>query len=501
MDIIASYPRACDQMSILQNHRKTVTRMLMRCLVDRQLASRDVTHPLHIVLPRWDAKLGDAIVSSFFFREARKLGAQVTVLTVPELVDMHRLDFDVDQVIPVTGAPTLIGLGPLVRKLGSVDVFVHLVGRIQPIEMLFIRLLKPARVYSLDDALHCVSDKLGEATARSNVVERYARVLLDLGATRINRDYIVPLPKQQVGDPVAHILVNPYASRPDKSIGFTRALSLISALADAWPQHSIGILCSPASRAEAQQLERAIARSNVRALSELDTPRLVAGAIRRAEVVVSVDTAIVHMAVGLKAALVAIYPGSDSYNPWLPPLAPHTRVVFSRQDPRQYLHAGKKNMNKFNDVDVIHSVAELFQESSPATLALDAYIVSGLGVATGTMARQLPLISQSFPEVAECHPGTLNLQLSRPLRLIRPHHRSAPLAWTPSGRTREVFDLLRIELEFDHLAHRVPAWLYVAHGSPHRQTPTVHEVIATRLALNEAKCCRVHLPADAVDLA
>ena len=158
-------------------------------------------------------------------------------------------------------------------------------------------------------------------------------------------------------------------------------------------------------------------------------------------------------------------------------------------------------MNEFSDVDVIHPVAELLQESIDAALAVDAQIVSGLGVATGTLARQLPLISRSFPEVADCHPGTLNLQLSRPLRLIHPHHRSAPLAWTPSGSTKEVFDLLRIELEFDHLAHRVPAWLYVAHGSPHRQTPAVHEVIATRLELNGAKRCRVHLPAHAVDLA
>ena len=158
-------------------------------------------------------------------------------------------------------------------------------------------------------------------------------------------------------------------------------------------------------------------------------------------------------------------------------------------------------MNGFTDVDVIQPVAELLQESIAATLAVDAHIAPGLGVATGTLARQLPLISRSFPEVADCHPGTLNLQLSRPLRLIHPHHRSAPLAWTPSGRTSEVFDLLRIELEFDHLAHRVPAWLYVAHGSPHRQTPTVHEVIATRLELNGAQRCRVHLPAHAVELA
>ncbi|MFV3290655.1 glycosyltransferase family 9 protein [Pseudomonas sp. NY11955] len=488
-------------MSILQNHRKAFARLIMRCLVDRQLASRNVAHPLHIVLPRWDAKLGDAIVSSFFFREARKLGARVTVLTVPELANIHRLDFGVDRVITVASTPTLTSLGPLVRELGSVDVFVHLVGRIQPLEMLFIRLLKPARVYSLDDALQCVSGKLGEATAQLNVVERYTRVLLDLGATQINRDYIVPLPDRQGGNTVAHILVNPYASRPDKSLGFARALSLVRALANAWPQLHIGILCSPASRVEALQLEHAIARCNVRTLVELDTPRAVAGAIEQSRVVVSVDTAIVHMAAGLKAALVAIYPASNSFNPWLPPLSPQIRVVFSGQKPTESPPPGRKNMNEFTNVDVIKPVAELLQESIAATLVVDAQIVSGLGVATGTLARQLPMISRSFPEVAACHPGTLNLQLSRPLRLIHPHHRSAPLAWTPSGRTREVFDLLRVQLEFDHLAHRVPAWLYVAHGSPHRQNPMLHEVIATRLELNGAKRCRMHLPAHAVDLA
>ncbi|MBA1210462.1 MULTISPECIES: glycosyltransferase family 9 protein [Pseudomonas] len=488
-------------MSNFKNSRKAIVRRLMRCLVDRQLAPRDFAQPLHVVVPRWDAKLGDAIISSFFFREIRKLGARVTVLTVRELVDLHRLDFGVDRVIPVTCAPTLTRMGPLVRELGPVDVFVHLVGRIQPIEMLFIRLIRPARVYSLDDALHCVNGKLGEATMQLNVVERYTRVLLDLGATRINHDYIVPLPEQWSGSSVADILVNPYASRPDKSLSFSRALSLVRALADVWPQHQIGILCSPASRAEAQQLERDIARSNVRALFELDTPRAVAGAIHRAQVVVSVDTSIVHIAVGLKAALVAIYPAGNSSNPWLPPPAPHTRVVFCRHEPRQYLYAGVKKINEFNDLDVIQSVTELLGEPTAATLILDADIISGLGVATGTLARQLPLISRSFPEVAECHPGTLNLQLSRPLRLIHPHHRSKPLAWTPSGRTREVFDLLRIELEFDHFAQRVPAWLYVAHGSPHRQNLMVHEVIATRLELAGAKRCRMHLPAHAVSLA
>ncbi len=488
-------------MSTCGNHRKAIGRLLMRCLVDRQLAPRDLAYPLHIVVPRWDAKLGDAIVSSFFFREVRKLGARVTVLTVPELVDLHRLDFGVDRVIPIGCTPTLTGLGPLVRELGPVDVLVHLVGRIQPIEMLFIRLLKPSRVYSLDDALYCVSGKLGKDTMQFNVVERYARVLFDLGAIRIDRRYIVPLSEVQDANAVAHILINPYASRPDKSLRFARALSLVRALADTWSHHRIGILCSPASRADALQLEHAVARNNVRALVELNTPHAVAGAIQRARAVITVDTAIVHMAVGLEVALVAIYPATAHLNPWLPPDAPNIRIVFSRQKPRLSPDIDRKDMGEFHNGDVIHPIAELLQDPIISTLVLEADLVCGLGAATGTLARQLPLISEAFPEIADCHPGTLNLQLSRPLRLIHPHHHSEPLAWTPSGRTRESFDLLRIELEFDQFTSRIPAWLYVAYNSPHRQNARMHEVIATRLELGGVRRCRVHLPSHAVELA
>lgn len=132
--------------------------------------------------------------------------------------------------------------------------------------------------------------------------------------------------------------------------------------------------------------------------------------------------------------------------------------------------------------------------------SLKARVVPGLGVAHRTIARQLPLISQGFPEVVDCYHGTINMELECPIEVTRPDHRTAPLAWTPSGRTTEVFDLVRIELEFGPLPTRVPAWLYVAHASPHRGTPTVHEVITRQLNLSEVSECLIHLRASAVTL-
>lgn len=491
-------------MTFLRNAHKACMRVTFRLLADRSLAPRVTEEKLHILVPRWDAKLGDSIVSSFFFREVRKLNARVTVLTVAELAQMYELDFAVDQVVITNANPGIYELRRLAQQIGQVDAVVHLVGRIQPAEILFLRLLRPASVYSLDDHLRCVNRKFGATTAGLDIAERYQRVLMDLGAREVDRTYIVPLP-ETLPNPlfVPHILFNPYASRPDKSLAFDRSVCVLRAIADAYPARSVGILCSPATYKDAQHIEVTVARKNVRVIHELVSPKDVAGYISHAQVVVSVDTAIVHMAVGLETRLVAIYPAMDEQpNPWLPPSSPLTRVIYSPQRSGQYRRTGKKDMNAFTLEALLGSLHELLATTPEPEqlLSISARIVPGLGVAKGTLARQLPLICQNFPEVADCYPGTINLEFEFPLTVTQPDHRTAPLAWTPSGRTTEVFDLVRIELELDQLPARVPAWLYVAHNSPHRSTPTVHEVIARQINLSEVRECRLHLRASAVTL-
>lgn len=482
--------------------KKTIARCLFRAPADRRPGSATPAAGLHIVVPRWDAKLGDSIVSSFFFREARKLNARVTVLTVPELAPLHAQDFGVDRVIVTQANPGLLELCKIAGQLGQVDAVVHLVGRIQPAEIVFLRLLRPSRVYSFDDELRCVNRKFGAATQGLSYAQCLERVLLDLGASAVECQYMVPLPEHFQPSAAPQILINPYGSRPDKSLSPAQSLALLRAIADACPDKAMGILCSPATHADAAQLAAAVARDNVQALEDLATPRDAAGYLQRAQVVISVDTAIVHMAVGLGTRLIAIYPAMGAeHNPWLPPPAPSTLVVYSQQDVAQYRRTGRKDMNRFAVQEVVDGLHRLLADAPDPggpQLVLQARIVSGLGVATGTLARQLPLLSRDFPEVGNCHPATINLELQRPLVISAPDHRSAPLAWTPSGRTTEVFDLLRIELQLDQRPLRIPAWLYIAHGSPHRQTPTIHEVIAPRLDLSGVSSCRVHLRASAV---
>ena len=106
----------------------------------------------------------------------------------------------------------------------------------------------------------------------------------------------------------------------------------------------------------------------------------------------------------------------------------------------------------------------------------------GLGIATETVAAQMPLLVRTFPEIRDCFSGTINVELETPLRVQRPDHQTGSITWLYKGSpVTEHFGFLRIAFEAPPGGLRVPAWLYIASASPHRATPRIHEVLAPRL--------------------
>jgi len=112
---------------------------------------------------------------------------------------------------------------------------------------------------------------------------------------------------------------------------------------------------------------------------------------------------------------------------------------------------------------------------------LTAVRFAGEGNASRVLKKQLPLITQQFPEVAACHPGTINVRFEWPLIVARPDFRTGPIDWKPGAQ--EIFDLVRVKLEAPLGKPSRDAWLYVAHRSQHRKDLAAHEIIAPRLEL------------------
>lgn len=290
--------------------------------------------------------------------------SKVTVVTTKELAELHSQVFGADQVVISHTRPGLRELISLRRRLTGIDAVVHLVGKIQPNEIFFLWLLKPQYVFSLDDSLGWVNVKMGQATEGRSFAEKYGYVLERLGVKDICYDQIIPIPSTSTPGAAETsnrgIAFNPFASRPDKSLSTVKAVRALRYLAEALPEWRIRILSSPQTRAESRQLAEWVARDNVEALDRIETIQDAIAAICAAEVVVSVDTAIVHIAAGLKRKLVAIYPFmQNEYNPWLPPDSPLTQIIFSRQNVTRYRRTGIKDMNKFAECELLECLKHL----------------------------------------------------------------------------------------------------------------------------------------------
>lgn len=127
-------------------------------------------------------------------------------------------------------------------------------------------------------------------------------------------------------------------------------------------------------------------------------------------------------------------------------------------------------------------------------LTLAGEVCNNLGEATKNLRTQLPLIANTFPEVAIAHAGTINILLDQGLLVKKPDHVTPRLNWHPAHAPGEIFHLLRIQLELPIGGPFVSAWLYIPQNSPHRKNIRLHEVLAPWIAIGKApQRARIHI--------
>ncbi len=93
-------------------------------------------------------------------------------------------------------------------------------------------------------------------------------------------------------------------------------------------------------------------------------------------------------------------------------------------------------------------------------IIIEATIVSGLRAATMTVRLQMPLlVINHFPEIRDCRPATINLQLDRPLRVNNPTFTTPPIPWIPNRpELSETFSFLNVRLE---LNRKGPGYIFL----------------------------------------
>lgn len=288
----------------------------------------------HILVVRWDAKLGDSFISSFFFREIKKLpgNKKVTVITTPALASLYRDCFGVDKVIEINKRPSYGAIDKMVSAITPVDLVIHLTEGMKMKDLYLLHKLSATHVASLDDSIGRVNVKLSGATAGMLFQDKYRYLLSLLGAKEINSRYIIRVAGKGNVTSICDdlILINPFGSTQYKSFSHAKVVELLTLLGNEFASHRFGLLSSPATYDMAGTMVEACAASNIMLLEGVKTIDDAIYCVQHCKVVLSVDTAIVHIAVGLEKPLVAIYPRhGETFNQWLPTSMSLVRILFS----------------------------------------------------------------------------------------------------------------------------------------------------------------------------
>jgi hypothetical protein len=125
------------------------------------------------------------------------------------------------------------------------------------------------------------------------------------------------------------------------------------------------------------------------------------------------------------------------------------------------------------------------------------YISKGCGYAGKCLEKQVPKISETFPEFAKAHCGTINVELEQPLVVFKSDHRTDRIDWIGNGGPGEIFDIVRIQFEVK--GERYDGWLYVAEKSPFRKCLRIHEVVLReQIDIQDGEQCSILIEREGV---
>jgi hypothetical protein len=145
------------------------------------------------------------------------------------------------------------------------------------------------------------------------------------------------------------------------------------------------------------------------------------------------------------------------------------------------------------------------------TRIIEATIFQGARVATKNLSHQLPELKKQFQEIANIHPGSINVLLGKPLsnppQIETLHIQkwdcvTTPIQWWDAGPDQyqtEFFGFLRIEFEYPLNGPLTRAWIIDCYNSQAHGQPQFYEIVAERIeGVSYFQPCRIHVPERAL---
>lgn len=359
---------------------KAIKKFLRRCIdlirLGRDLLRRriaiwrwDCANPTvgpfvdRVVFIRWDAKLGDAIVLSWVLRELKlqRPDLEIAVITSPALEQLFRQGFGIESIFLAGKKHGWGQLPQIAQALHRSRYVVHLSEIWRPRELCFVRQIQPQQVVGLDDELQMINVKLGQSTQGTHFSERLVPWLEQLGVDTTNRQYWVPRSEQAAAKVVASwpqgrvVGFCPYGASKSRQLSIGQIRFVIQHILQD-PCITLWMSVRPEQALVLQQTLGQEPWFPRLFFTPTDDMLELCEQVARCDAVVSVDTAIVHIASGLGKPLLALYAlHHNQFDMW--------RAI-SPQAVCQFVIMGQQMFEKQEAVDMrdnISSIVKIIQ--------------------------------------------------------------------------------------------------------------------------------------------
>ncbi len=303
----------------LQKARDHIRRKVALFFYDRlrlpSLLQTFSTPRKQIVFVRWDAKLGDTIVTSWLFREIKKYDPtlQLVVIAPESFKSMFINDMGADRVIVAPKRMTFADIRHIANAVGPTQYVVHMAEHLKPKDVYLLSKLDSNYVVGLDDDVKSINIKAGALTQGQHFADKVAVLMQHMGVKDFDQSYIVPFDAAAQARTDAWWPTRPVIAFNPLGRGHARQLSLKTAIAVVEyilksTQADVLILIDPVQRAFAESIKRSINRILLPPTDRLShTLGDLFASVRCCQAMVSVDTATIHIATGLGKPVFGFY--------------------------------------------------------------------------------------------------------------------------------------------------------------------------------------------------
>ncbi|KAF0812360.1 Lipopolysaccharide core heptosyltransferase RfaQ [Andreprevotia sp. IGB-42] len=297
----------------------------------RQAAVFDRAALQRILLLQVDNKIGDLVVATSLLRNLRQgcPGAEVDVLTRPACAAILRGNTAVSQVFDYTKkATTTLAL---VRRLRArrYDLVITLEEHDSSTTLTLVKLIGARHNLGFFKSHWPMFDlSLQHGAYHGHITDKYRSILTRLGLPADGMDYdfqpaaVDASPLDAGSGP--RIVLNCYGSSADKTLAQDAAVALIAALRSRVPACQVFLLDAPGQREQTLQLAAIAGAAPLPAFGSIAEA---ASHVCKADLLISTDTAWLHIASALQLPVLALYAEARNLHTWAPYRTRHAGLV------------------------------------------------------------------------------------------------------------------------------------------------------------------------------